>query len=124
MGAYGLGAATAFAVAVALPVSVSSTPTAEAADAPLANADNSATAAPGDTVQITVTGEFARVSITETSGGAGASFDHNDGQEERGLANEPRAVASLARRLLHGAPVPVVPCYEAGPTGLALLPTL
>ena len=80
LGAYGLGAVTAFAVALALLVSVSSTPTAEAANVPLANADTSATAAPGDTVQITVTGEFARVTITETSAGVGGSFDHNDGQ--------------------------------------------
>ena len=38
-----------------------------------------------------------------------------------GLANEPRAVASLSRRLLRGAPSPVVACYEAGPTGFALM---
>ena len=37
-------------------------------------------------------------------------------REEWGLANEPRAVASLARRLLREARGPVVACYEAGPT--------
>ena len=42
-------------------------------------------------------------------------------REEWGLANEPRAVASLSRRLLRGAPSPVVACYEAGPTGFALM---
>ena len=42
-------------------------------------------------------------------------------REEWGLANEPRAVASLARRLLRGAPGAVVACYEAGPTGFALM---
>ena len=61
-------------MAFALLVSVSSTPTVEAADVPLANADTSATAAPGDTVQVTVDGEFARVTITETSDGVGGKF--------------------------------------------------
>ena len=42
-------------------------------------------------------------------------------REEWGLANEPRAVASLSRRLLRGVPGPVVACYEAGPTGFALM---
>ena len=42
-------------------------------------------------------------------------------REEWGLANEPRAVASLARRLLSEARGPVVACYEAGPTGFALM---
>ena len=42
-------------------------------------------------------------------------------REEWGLANEPRAVASLARRLLRDARGPVVACYEAGPTGFALM---
>ena len=41
-------------------------------------------------------------------------------REEWGLANEPRSVASLARRLLRDARGPVVACYEAGPTGFAL----
>ena len=36
------------------------------------------------------------------------------------LANEPRAVKRLARRLLRDAEGPVVACYEAGPTGFAL----
>ena len=53
---------------------------ASAADVPLAAADNSATAAPGDTVQITVAGELAQVSITGTGDGVGASFAANDGQ--------------------------------------------
>ena len=30
-------------------------------------------------------------------------------------------MASLTRRLLRGAPAPVVACYEAGPTGFALM---
>ena len=30
-------------------------------------------------------------------------------------------MASLSRRLLRGAPSPVVACYEAGPTGFALM---
>ena len=34
-------------------------------------------------------------------------------REEWGLANEPRSVASLARRLLRDARGPVVACYEA-----------
>ena len=80
LGAYGLGAVTAFAVALALLVSVSSTPTAEAADVPLAAGDNSATAAPGDTVQIAVSGALAQVSITGTADGVGGSFAANDGQ--------------------------------------------
>ena len=42
-------------------------------------------------------------------------------REEWGLANEPTAVASLARRLLSEARGPVVACYEAGPTGFALM---
>ena len=42
-------------------------------------------------------------------------------REEWGLANEPRSVASLARRLLRDARGPVVACYEAGPTGFALM---
>ena len=40
--------------------------------------------------------------------------------EEWQLANEPRAVKRLARRLLRDAEGPVVACYEAGPTGFAL----
>ena len=42
-------------------------------------------------------------------------------REEWGLANEPRSVASLARRLLRDARGPLVACYEAGPTGFALM---
>ena len=80
MGAYGLTVAAAFAVALAVLVSVSSTPTAEAADVELAATDNSATAAPGDTVQILVAGTLAQVSITGTGDGVGASFDANGGQ--------------------------------------------
>ncbi|MYK87632.1 MAG: hypothetical protein F4018_04395, partial [Acidobacteria bacterium] len=64
LGAYGLGAVTAFAVALALLVSVSSTPTVEAADITLAENAGSATAAPGDKVQIAVNGALAQVSIT------------------------------------------------------------
>ena len=53
---------------------------AEAADVPLAAGDNSATAAPGDTVQITVEGALAQISITGTADGVGASLVANDGQ--------------------------------------------
>ena len=42
------------------------------------------------------------------------------GPEEWQLANEPRAVKRLARRLRRAAGGPVVACYEAGPTGFAL----
>ena len=42
-------------------------------------------------------------------------------RQEWGLANEPRAVASLSRRLLLGARGAVVACYEARPTGFALM---
>ena len=42
------------------------------------------------------------------------------GPEEWQLANEPRAVKRLARRLHRDAGGPVVACYEAGPTGFAL----
>ena len=80
LGASALVIAAAFAVAFAVLVSSTSTQTAEAADVTLPNVNNSATAAPGDTVQITVAGEFARVSITETADGVGGSFEHNDGQ--------------------------------------------
>ena len=68
------------AAAVALvAVAVSSGPV-RAADVPLAADGNSATAAPGDTVQITVAGALAQVSITGTGDGVGASFAANDGQ--------------------------------------------
>ncbi len=40
--------------------------------------------------------------------------------EEWQLANEPRALRRLARRLKRTAPGPVVACYEAGPCGFAL----
>ncbi|MYH49824.1 MAG: hypothetical protein F4151_09940 [Gammaproteobacteria bacterium] len=80
LGAYGLGAVTAFAVALALLVSVSSTPTVEAADITLAENAGSATAAPGDKVQIAVNGALAQVSITGTGDGVGGSFAANDGQ--------------------------------------------
>ena len=80
MGAHGLAVAAAFAVALAVLVSVSPTPTAEAADIPLLAANNSATAAPGDTVQITVVGSLAQVSITGTGDGVGGSFAANGGQ--------------------------------------------
>ena len=42
------------------------------------------------------------------------------GPEEWQLANEPRAVKRLARRLRRAAGGPVLACYEAGPTGFAL----
>ena len=80
LGAYGLAVAAAFAVALAVLVSVSTTQTAEAADVPLAEDANAATAAPGDTVQIAVNGALAQLSITGTGDGVGASFAANDGQ--------------------------------------------
>ena len=80
LGAYGLAGVAAFAVAVAMMLSVSSTPTAEAATVQLPTDGTSATAAPGDTVQITVTAPFAQVTITDTAEGVGASFAANDGQ--------------------------------------------
>ncbi len=42
------------------------------------------------------------------------------GPDEWQLANEPRAVKRLARRLRRDAGGPVVACYEAGPTDFAL----
>ena len=42
-------------------------------------------------------------------------------REEWGLANEPRAMSSLAKRLLREARGPVIACCEAGPTGFALM---
>ena len=80
LGAYGLAVAAAFAVALAVLVSVSSTSTVEAANIPLAADANSATAAPGDTVQMAVNGALAQVSITGTGDGVGASLVANGGQ--------------------------------------------
>ena len=80
LGASALVVAAAFAVAFAVLVSSTSTQTAEAADVPVGDGDNAATAAPGDSVQFTVTAELAQVTITATAAGVGASFAANDGQ--------------------------------------------
>ena len=78
LGGAALAVAAAFAVAVA--VLVSSPATAEAATVTLANDDNSATAAPGDTVNIGVESPFATVTITGTGDGVSGSFVFNGGQ--------------------------------------------
>ena len=70
--------AAAFAVALAVLVSASST--AEAATVPLAENVASATAAPGDTVELAVNGTLAQLSITGTADGVGGSFVANGGQ--------------------------------------------
>lgn len=80
LGASALVVAAAFAVAFAVLVSSTSTQTAEAADVPVADADNAGTAAPGDKVQFTVTAELAQLTITGSAEGVGGSFDANDGQ--------------------------------------------
>ena len=80
LGASALVIAAAFAVAFAVLVSSSTTNTAEAATVELAETAASASAAPGDTVGITVNGALAQVSITGTADGVGASFVANDGQ--------------------------------------------
>ena len=73
-------AIVAVVAAVAFSGVLTNTQTAEAANVPLPATGNSAPAAPGDTVQITVAGELAQVSITGTGDGVSASFAANDGQ--------------------------------------------
>ena len=80
MGAYGIAVAAAFAVALAVLVSVSSTQTAEAATVELGVDAASATAAPGDTVEIAVAGTLAQLTITGTADGVGGSFVANGGK--------------------------------------------
>ena len=53
---------------------------ASAADVPLAADTGAVSAAPGDTVQIAVSGALAQVSITGTADGVSASFPANGGQ--------------------------------------------
>ena len=55
----------------------------------------------------------ATIQITMLEPGAGQP-------QEWQLANEPRALRRLARRLKRTAPGPIVACYEAGPCGFAL----
>ena len=78
IGGHVLAVAAAFAVALA--VLVSSPTAAEAATVTLGSGEESATAAPGDTVNIVVGGAFANVSITGTASGVSASFVSGGGQ--------------------------------------------
>ena len=81
MGAYGIAVAAAFAVALAVLVSVSSTPTAEAATINPARRDSIGDRGAGATrSQIVVADAFARVTITDTADGVGASFVSGGGQ--------------------------------------------
>ncbi len=82
MGASALVVAAAFAVAFAVLVSSTSTQTAEAAPAFLGDTANptAVTVAPGDTVNVIVPSTFARVTITDTADGVGASFAAGGGQ--------------------------------------------
>ena len=73
-----LAALAAVVAAVALMGAVF-TQSADAADIPVDDATNAATAAPGDTVQLTVTAELAQATITSTADGVIASFT-NGGQ--------------------------------------------
>jgi hypothetical protein len=73
-------ALVAMVAAVAFSGVLTNSQTAEAAAVDLPAANRAVTAAPGDTVNIVVADAFARVTITDTASGVGASFVANGGQ--------------------------------------------